>query len=50
MKVERADKLSISLTPELTAWLRRSAAKKGSNVSQVIREILMPVYDKRHAK
>ena len=46
----RAEKLSVSLSPELTAWLRRMAAKKRSNVSQVLRELIAPTFDARHAK
>lgn len=46
----RVEKMSVSLTPEMAAWLRRAAAKKLSNVSQVIRELLQPAMDARHAK
>lgn len=46
----RAEKMSISLTPEMAAWLRKTAARKMSNVSQVIREALAPQFTARHAK
>jgi len=46
----RVEKLSISLTPDMATWLRRCAARKGSNVSQVLRELIMPAYEARHAK
>ena len=46
----RMDKISVSLGKEMTGWLRRAAAKKHSNVSQVIREYLSPVFEKRHDK
>jgi hypothetical protein len=47
---ERVDKLSVSLGKDMSAWLRRMASKKRSNVSQVIRELLIPAFDARHAK
>jgi len=46
----RVDKLSVSLGKDITAWLRLTAAKKRSNVSQVIRELLVPAFESRHAK
>jgi Arc/MetJ-type ribon-helix-helix transcriptional regulator len=49
-KSEWSRKLSVSLPPEMTTWLRRSAAKQLSNVSQVIRDYLRPAFEKRHAK
>jgi hypothetical protein len=47
---ERVEKISISLTPEMATWLRRSAAKKMTNVSQLIRAALLPSFESRHAK
>jgi hypothetical protein len=48
----RADKLSVSLTADLAEWLRQQADFKGSNISQVIREHLLPHYrrDQRSGK
>jgi hypothetical protein len=50
MKKQNVRKLSVSLGNEMVAWLKRSAAKKHSTVSQVIREHLLPQFEKRHAK
>lgn len=46
----RNGKLSVSLGDEITAWLRRVAQNKRSNVSQVLREICAPHFDKRSHK
>ena len=46
----RTDKLSVSIGRDITAWLRRSAAKRRTSVSYIIREALLPAYERRHAK
>ncbi len=50
MKRNTVRKISVSLGDDMVAWLRRAAAKKHSNVSQVLREYLAPHFDARHAK
>ena len=49
-EAKRRDAICVSLGEDITAWLRRSAAKKRSNVSQVLRELLVPAFEARHAK
>lgn len=44
------DNLSISLPKEMATWLRRSAAKQMTSLSAVIKQQLMPAFDRRHAK
>ena len=47
----RADKISISLPKDLTAWMRRHVAKRpGYTISALIRDALIPQYNARHAK
>lgn len=43
-------KKSVSIDNDMLAWLKQLAAKKRSNVSQVIRELLVPTFERRHAK
>jgi Arc/MetJ-type ribon-helix-helix transcriptional regulator len=50
MKEKPVRKISVSLGDDMVTWLKRSAAKKRSTVSQVIREYLAPSFDARHAK
>jgi hypothetical protein len=32
----------------MAAWLRRAAAKRRTNISQIIRDALLPTFDARH--
>ena len=47
---KRSDKLSISMGADITAWLRRAAAKRRTTVSYLLREAVLPLYEARHAK
>ena len=46
----RKDAVSLSLSPEMTAWLRHAAARKMTSISQVVREYLIPHYEARSTK
>ena len=35
---------------DISAWLRRAAAKRRTSVSYLLREIVLPAYESRHAK
>jgi len=43
-KLHHSSKLSVSLPPDLTVWLRNAAAKRRTSVSYLIREALLPLH------
>ena len=49
-KDKRTEKISISLTPEIETWVRRTAARRLLSVSDVIRGVLLPKFNGRLSK
>lgn len=48
--MKREDRLHVRVGSELLTWLKRSAAKKHTTVSEVARQVLYAQYDARHSK
>jgi hypothetical protein len=48
--MKRDDRLHIRAEKELMAWLRRSAAKRRTTVSETARQVLYAAFETRHAK
>jgi uncharacterized protein (DUF1778 family) len=49
-KTGKVERMSISISPEMAAWLRRAASKAHTTTSQFIRTQLIPAFEARHAK
>ena len=49
-KSQLREKVSISLPTEMAAWLRRASEKRYVSVSHMVKEALMPAFERRHAK
>lgn len=43
-------RITVRFKPDVSAWLRRAAAKKGCNVSELVRRFIGDVFERRHAK
>jgi len=50
MKRKPVRKLSVSLGDEMATWLKRHAVKRQTSVSWIIRDALLPAFERRHRK
>ena len=46
----KVDRISLSMPKDISAWLRRAAAKRRTSISQIVKDALLPQFDARHAK
>jgi uncharacterized protein (DUF1778 family) len=49
-KQPKSETLRIRVTPDVMGWLRRAAAKAHIDVSDIVRPVIMDMFEKRHAK
>jgi uncharacterized protein (DUF1778 family) len=44
------EQITFRIESDVAAWLRRAAAKRRVKRSQILRELILPAFEARHAK